>query len=145
MEVETGLPPDAAAGRDTATGVRPGDTTLAERDAAKAAELGGSLAHDGAPARPLRPAGAVGSGGSAGGAGNEATGRADARLVTAIRELIAAETDTSTGTRSRLIRRVVKRSRSTHGPGVVPLPGKTTFYKLIDALSRRAGTRSARR
>ena len=35
--------------------------------------------------------------------------------------------------------------RPSTAPGVVPLPGTTTFYKLIDALSRRAGTRSARR
>ena len=63
-----------------------------------------------------------------------ATGRADARLVAAIREVIDAETDTSTGTRSRLIRRVVKAVEATYGPGVVPLPGKTTFYKVIDAV-----------
>ena len=52
-----------------------------------------------------------------------ATGRTDARLVAAIREVIDAETDTSTGTRSRLIRRVVKTVEATYGPGVVPLPG----------------------
>jgi putative transposase len=33
----------------------------------------------------------------------EATGRADARLVAAVHELVDAETDTSTGTRSRLM------------------------------------------
>ena len=58
-----------------------------------------------------------------------------ARLVAAIREVIDAETDTSTGTRSRLIRRVVKAVEATYGPGVVPLPGKTTFYKVIDAVA----------
>ena len=66
---------------------------------------------------------------------SEATGRADARLVAAVREVIDAETDTSTGTRSRLIRRVVKAVEATYGPGVVPLPGRTTFYRLIDALA----------
>jgi hypothetical protein len=50
----------------------------------------------------------------------EATGRADARLVAAAREVIDAETDTSTGTRSRLIRRVTKAVEATYGPGVVP-------------------------
>ena len=49
--------------------------------------------------------------------------------------MIDAETDTSTGTRSRLIRRVVKAVEATYGPGVVPLPGKTTFYKVIDAVA----------
>jgi len=52
----------------------------------------------------------------------EATGRADARLVAAAREVIDAETDTSTGTRSRLIRRVTKAVEATYGPGVVPMP-----------------------
>ena len=46
-----------------------------------------------------------------------------------------AETDTSTGPGSRLIRRVVKAVEDAYGPGVVPLPGKTTFYKLVDALA----------
>ncbi len=49
--------------------------------------------------------------------------------------MVDAETDTSTGTRSRLIRRVVKAVEATYGPGVVPLPGKTTFYKVIDAVA----------
>lgn len=62
-------------------------------------------------------------------------GRADARLVAAAREVIAAETETSTGTRSRLIRRVIKQVEATHGPGVAPLPGKTTFYRLVGTLS----------
>ena len=65
----------------------------------------------------------------------DATGRADARVVAAVRELVDAETGTSTGTRSRLIRRVVKKLEAEHGPGVVPLPGKTTFYKVIDAVA----------
>jgi hypothetical protein len=34
-----------------------------------------------------------------------------------------------------VIRRIVKAVEETHGAGVVPLPGRTTFYKLIDALS----------
>jgi hypothetical protein len=38
-------------------------------------------------------------------------------------------------TRSQLIRRAVKAVEATHGPGVVPLPGKTTFYKVIDAVA----------
>jgi transposase InsO family protein len=64
-----------------------------------------------------------------------ATGRVDSRLVTAIRTVLDDETDNSTGTRSRLIRRVIKKVEAEHGPGVVPLPGKTTFYKVIDAVA----------
>ena len=65
----------------------------------------------------------------------ETTGRADARLIAVARQVIDAETHASTGTRGRLIRRVVKAVEDTYGPDVVPLPGKTTFYKLIEALS----------
>ena len=63
------------------------------------------------------------------------TGRCDARLVAAVRETLDAETGNSTGTRSRLMRRVVKAVEGAYGPGVVPLPGRTMFYKLVDALS----------
>jgi len=65
----------------------------------------------------------------------EATGRADARLVAAVREVIEAERDTSTGTRSRLIRRVVKAVEAAYGPGVVPIPSRSSFYKLIETLA----------
>jgi putative transposase len=64
-----------------------------------------------------------------------ATGRADVRLVAAIGEVVEAETSTSTGTRSRLIRRVTKKLEAEHGAGVVPLPSRSAFYQLIDALS----------
>lgn len=53
------------------------------------------------------------------------------------REVIDAETDTSTGTRARLIRRVTKAVEATHGPGVVPMPARTTFYRPIDATGHR--------
>ena len=66
----------------------------------------------------------------------EATGRADARLVAVARQIIDAETHASTGTRGRLIRRVTKAVEDAYGPGVVPLPGRTTFYKLIDIAVR---------
>lgn len=56
-------------------------------------------------------------------------------MVAVAREVIAAETDVSTGTRSRLIRRVIKQVEAVHGLGVVALPGKTTFHKLIDTLA----------
>lgn len=57
------------------------------------------------------------------------------RLVAAIQDAIAAETNTSTGTRSRLIRRVTKALEDTYGLGVVPVPAKTTFYRLIGVLA----------
>lgn len=72
-----------------------------------------------------------------------AAGRADARLVAVVRDLVDAETDDSTGTRSRPIRRAVKAVGAAHGPGVVPLPGRTTLYKVIDAAGRRQPIRAA--
>ncbi|MCC8242729.1 hypothetical protein [Saccharothrix luteola] len=52
-----------------------------------------------------------------------------------MRELITAETDESTGTRSRLMGRAINRVEQLHGAGVVPLPGKTAFYAPIGRLS----------
>ena len=55
--------------------------------------------------------------------------------MAAIREVVEAETATSTGTRSRLIRRVTKKLEAEHGAGVVTLPSRSTSYQLIDTLS----------
>ncbi|MFJ3575386.1 Mu transposase C-terminal domain-containing protein [Streptomyces rubiginosohelvolus] len=135
VEVETGLPPDAAPGTLPRPEYDPATRSLADRDAAKAAELGvGTRTVQGrryaytrqglwgiVDQRVTRLA--------------DATGRADARLVEAIQEIIAAETPTSTGTRSRLIRRVLKQVEETHGSGVVPIPSHSTLYKLVDRLS----------
>jgi putative transposase len=141
LEVETGLPPGAGPDPRPRPEYDPATRTLAQRDAAKAAEM--AAAGRKVSARTVermraryarqRLWGLVDQRLIPG--GWEATGRADARLVAAIQEQIAAETNTSTGTRSRLIRRVVKRLEEQYGPGVVPLPGKTTFYKLVGALS----------
>lgn len=141
LEVETGLPPDAAPDTRPRPEYDPATRTLAQRDAAKAAEL--AAAGRKVSARTVERMRARYARQRLWGLVDqrlipgewEATGRADARLVAAIQEQIAAETNTSTGTRSRLIRRVVKRLEEQYGPGVVPLPGKTTFYKLVGALS----------
>ncbi|GAA0626119.1 Mu transposase C-terminal domain-containing protein [Streptomyces crystallinus] len=135
VEVETGLPSDAAPGSTPRPEYEPATRSLAERDAAKAAELGVGIrtvqgrryayARQGlwglVDQRTTRLA--------------NTTGRADARLVTVIEEAVAAETPASTGTRSRLIRRVIKQIEETHGPGVVPIPSRSTLYKLVDRLS----------
>src|SRR5450759_1114180 len=62
-------------------------------------------------------------------------GRADDRLVTAIRPELDVQTHTSTGPRDRLMRRVVARLEAEHGPGVVPVPARTTFYELVNQLA----------
>jgi hypothetical protein len=135
VEVETGLPPDAMPGSPARPEFDPACTTLNERDAAKAAELGVSVRTIQSRRARYAQQGLWGLVDQRAVRTWEATGRADARLVTAIREALDAETHASTGTRSLLVRRVVKVVEATHGPGVVPLPSRNTFYKLIDALS----------
>ena len=135
VEVETGLPPDPLPGATPRAGFDPASTTIAERDRAKAAELGVSLRTVKTRRARYTQQGLWGLVDQRAVRLSAATGRTDARLVAAIREVIDAETDTSTGTRSRLIRRVVKAVEATYGPGVVPLPGRSTLYKVIDAVA----------
>lgn len=135
VEVETGLAPDAPPGAEPRPGFDPVTTSVAGRDRAKAAELGVSVRTIQIRRARYAQQGLWGLVDQRAVREYDATGRADARLVTAVRELVDAETDTSTGTRSRLIRRVVKKMEAEHGVGVVPLPGKTTFYKVIDAVA----------
>jgi putative transposase len=135
VEVDTGLPPNTEPGSVPRDGYDPVLTTIGERAAAKAVELGVSVRT--VHSRRARHAQQGLWGLVDGRVAREwaVTGRADARLVTAIREVLDAETDTSTGTRSRLIRRVMKKLEEEHGPGMVPLPGRSTFYKLVEVLA----------
>jgi transposase InsO family protein len=133
VEVLTGLPPEAPPGAVSRPGFDPARTTLAERDLAKAAELGVTARTMQAWRARYARQGLWGLVDQRAARVAAATGRADARLVAVVRDLVDAETDVSTGTRSRLIRRAVKAVEAAHGPGVVPLPGRTTFYKVIDA------------
>ena len=127
--------PGAAVGTIPRLGYDPASTTLLQRDQTKATELGVSMRTVQTRRARYAQQGLWGLVDQRAARVSAATGRADPRLVAAIREVIDAETDTSTGTRSRLIRRVVKAVEATYGPGVVPLPGKTTFYKVIDAVA----------
>ncbi|MFJ4843719.1 Mu transposase C-terminal domain-containing protein [Streptomyces sp. NPDC088746] len=134
VEVETGLP----AGAEPGTPVRPEydpARPLVERAQAKADELGVSLRTVMAKRSRYAQQGVWGLVDGRLVRLTEATGRADARLVAAVRQVLDEQTHASTGTRSRVIRRVVKLVEDTHGGGVVPLPSRNTFYKLIDALS----------
>ncbi len=135
VEVDTGLPPGAGPGTLPRLEYDPATRSLSQRKLAKAAELGVSLRT--VQYRRVRYAeqGLWGLVDQRAVRTWEATGRADARVVAVARQVIDAETHVSTGTRGRLIRRVVKAVEDAYGPGVVPLPGRTAFYKLLDALS----------
>jgi len=135
VEVDTGLAPQAPPGATPRPAYDPATRTSAQRDAAKAAELGvGVRTVERMRARYARQ-GLWGLISQRDLATMTGIGRADPRLVAAAREVIAAETDVSTGTRSRLIRRVIAHVEAEHGAGMVPLPGRSTFYKLIDTLA----------
>ncbi|MGO4456594.1 Mu transposase C-terminal domain-containing protein [Streptomyces sp. M-16] len=135
VEVETGLPPGAEPGSVPRPEYDPASRSVVERDAAKAAELGVGIRTIQSRRYAYARQGLWGLVDQRTARVSEATGRADARLVAAIEEAVAGETHTSTGTRSRLIRRVVKAVEAAHGPGVVPMPSQRTLYKLVDALS----------
>ncbi|MEN3320481.1 MAG: hypothetical protein V7643_3883 [Mycobacterium sp.] len=135
VEIETGLPLGAEPGVAPKPEYDPTSTTVVDRDRAKAAELGVGVCTVQTRRARYAQQGLWGLVDQRAVRAWEATGRADARLVAAAREVIDAETDTSTGTRSRLIRRVIKAVEATYGQGVVPMPARTTFYRLIDALA----------
>ena len=139
VEITTGVAPEGIARPE----YDPAARTQIERDRAKAAELA-------AAGRPLgvrtlqRMRGRYAEQGLWGLVDQrvlrecEPTGRVDERVVAVVRQELDAQTDVSTGTRSRLIRRVRKSLEDTYGPGVVPLPGRSTFYNLIEALAMSA-------
>jgi putative transposase len=135
VETETGLPPDAPPGSVPRPGFDPFVTTLAQRDAAKAVELGVGIRTVQQRRADYSRQGLWGLVDRRAVRAWDPAGRADARLVAAIRDAIDAETGTSTGTRSRLIRRAVAAAEAEHGPGAVPVPSRSTLYKLADALA----------
>ncbi|SLJ76258.1 DDE-type integrase/transposase/recombinase [Mycobacteroides abscessus] len=135
VEVETGLAPGTEPGTVPRDGFDPGVSTVSQRAERKAAELGVSVRTVHSRRARYVQQGLWGLVDQRGVREAAVTGRADARVVAAVRAALDAETNTSTGTRTRLMRRVVAQLESEHGPGVVPVPGRTAFYRLIDALA----------
>jgi Mu transposase, C-terminal len=139
VEVETGLPPDAEPAARPRPGYDPAQTTLIEREQAKAAELsalGQRVSH-----RTLRRRRAAYAASGIWGLvdqravkASSPTGRVDERVVVATRQALAEQTETSTGTRGRVRRRVQQLLDETHGPGVVTVPPPSTFYRLLAGL-----------
>ncbi|HEV2452144.1 MAG TPA: Mu transposase C-terminal domain-containing protein [Streptosporangiaceae bacterium] len=140
-EVLTGLPPEAAAGARPRPQYDPAARTLAERDAAKAAELteltgvkvsvhtvnrkrrrfqargiAGVVDWRVAPQRPVR-------------------GRADPRVAEALEQALGEAADRSTRTVGYYYWRVQQILDGVHGPGVVPLPSRAGFYRLFARMS----------
>lgn len=147
-EVECGLPADAPPGTRPKPEYDPACTILAERERAKAVELA-------ALGRPVgrrtlqrmraryRAQGLLGLVDHRAMRPTSPTGRADQRVIDAIIRAIGEETDTSTGTRSRLMRRVERLLETEHGPGAVAMPSRAAFYRLVEQLSTGRHTFSA--
>ncbi|MFI9228496.1 Mu transposase C-terminal domain-containing protein [Streptomyces rimosus] len=139
-EVEHGKP--VGAGPDTAPRPEydPAARTLEEREAAKAAELTG-LGWRVSPVtvrrmrKRYREQGLWGLVDHRKTRLSSPTGRADERVVAAVAEALAQLVAESTGTRGRLRRRVETLLAERHGPGVVPMPSKSAFYRLVEAMS----------
>jgi putative transposase len=140
VEALTGFPSGTAPGTAPRRGYDPSATTQLQRDEAKAAELGVTARTVQEYRARWTRQGLLGLIDRRVLRGSSLTGRADARLIAALREALAGGTGSSTRTRAELMRQVVQAVEDAHGPGTVPIPGKTTFYQLVGALSAGRGT-----
>ncbi|MEV4921630.1 Mu transposase C-terminal domain-containing protein [Streptomyces roseoverticillatus] len=64
----------------------------------------------------------------------------DPRIINAILDQDAAETDDSTGTLGRFQRRVQNRLDTQYGPGTVTLPSRATFHRWVSLLLKNRHT-----
>ncbi|WP_119700249.1 Mu transposase C-terminal domain-containing protein [Rhodococcus ruber] len=141
IEVETGLLPDTPEDAQPRPGYDPTVFSLKSRETRKAAEL--TAAGRQTSARTVqrmrqryREQGLWGLVDTRYTRTAAPTGQVDPRVIAAATAVIDAQTGTSTGTKSRVIARVKQMLDDEHGPGVVPMPSKTTFYRLLDVLAQ---------
>ncbi|MEW1639759.1 Mu transposase C-terminal domain-containing protein [Streptomyces sp. NPDC093801] len=139
VEVETGLAPDAPAGTLPRPEYDPAARSMAERETAKAAELraAGVRAERRTVQRMRRRYREEGLWGLVDrryAARPRPTGNVDSRVVAATVAAIESQTDTSTGTKARMLRQVERFVAEEYGPAVA-MPSRATFYRLVDALS----------
>jgi len=140
VEVETGLPPDAPPGASPRPEYDPVARSLAEREQAKAAELTSagmstSIRTVQRMRRRYRQQGLWGLVDARYARRAKPTGNVDPRVVAAAVAVIDAQTPASTGTKSRAVQQIRQLVEDEHGPGVVPMPSTTTFYRLLEVLS----------
>ena len=141
VEVDTGVVPGAPAGARPRPEYDPDTHTVTARCRAKAAELTAagtktSLRTVQRMRARYRDQGLWGLVDARSARGSTPTGNVDERVVEAARTVIAAQTGTSTGTRSRVVDRIRDLLDEQHGPGAVELPSRTTLYRLLDTLSK---------
>lgn len=151
VEVLTGLRPDAPAGARARPRFDPATRSLEQRERAKASELARS-GRDGVSARTVRRkrqryeiSGLVGLLDWRVDRRRPVNGRTDARVVAALEQAIGEASDGSTRTASWFQWRTEQILAEVHGPGVVAMPARATFYRLFDRLTTgRHTTGSAR-
>jgi transposase InsO family protein len=138
-EVLTGVPAGSPPGTAARVEYDPVRVSLRQRELSKAAELRAagepvSLATLGRMRRRYQGGGLLGL--VDGRLTRSAGERVDERVITAIEKAVAGETDRSTGTVTRLRRRVAQILAAEHGidPARV-MPPRTTFYRLAARIS----------
>jgi transposase InsO family protein len=140
-EVLTGVPPEAGPGARPRAGFDPAVTTLRQREIAKVAEL----TAQGRPVplstfqRMRRSYQTEGLWGLVDGRVTRrpgTAGKVDERIVDAVRRAVAEQADQSTGTASRLLRRVEQMLADDYGADAPAMPSRATFYRLAGRLSR---------
>ncbi|MGI8447076.1 MAG: helix-turn-helix domain-containing protein [Streptosporangiaceae bacterium] len=140
--------------REVLTGYRSGSAELAQpgeprqgfapvlpleaRYAAKAAELGAGVRTVKRWVSRFRQLGEAGLAPAAGGVGP--LGGADERWVQTALEVMAEHTGESKPSRKMVIERTAARLAAACGDGAVPLPSRTTAYRLLEELERRQPT-----
>ncbi|MGW5848529.1 hypothetical protein ACWFQ8_11355 [Streptomyces sp. NPDC055254] len=140
IEVETGLVPDAPAGAVPRPEYDPASRSLAAREKAKTAELKAAGVRAGLRTvqrmrRRYREQGLWGLVDGRYAPRPKPTGNVDSRLVDATIAAIEAQTNTSTGTKARMLRQVERFVHQEYGTDAVVMPCRATFYRLVDALS----------
>ncbi len=146
LEVITGRPLNAEAGARPRLGYDPAMRSLVQREQAKATELAAQGRE--VSIRTLkRKRHRYETQGLAGlidwriDRHRSAHGRADPRVVDALRQAIEEATDRSTRTVTYLQWRVEQILAAEHGDGVVEMPSRATFYRLFDQV--KAGRHTA--
>ncbi|MFD9865036.1 integrase [Streptomyces alboflavus] len=140
IEILTGLPPDAPAGALPRPEYDPARWSLAERERAKAAEL--AARGEDVSARTIkRKRQRYEAGGVAAVADRRLAphasllGRADPRVVAAMRQAIVESVPASTRTIEYARWRTGRILAAEHGEDVVEIPSRATFYRLFAKLS----------
>lgn len=153
VEVIRGVPPDAPAGTRPRPEYDPAVASLTRREQAKAAELtaaGESVTASAISKRRRR----YEAGGVVAMVDHRITkpvspvGRADPRVVEALRQAIAEATEESTRTATYLFWRTEQILADAHGAGAVSLPSQSSLYRLLKKLAagkHTTGSASTRR